>query len=202
VNQLCRDRAIYHISDEAYEYFHFDGTHFSPGSIEGADRYTITLFSLSKSYGMAGWRVGYMVIPTELELAVKKIQDTNLICPPIMSQLAGVAALQAGREWVFEQNRNLLSVRELVLSQLAALGERVRVPKPEGAFYALIETDTTQTDMEIVQRLIRDYGVATMPGSTFGVTDRTALRVAFGSLQSDTVAEGMGRLVRGLVEIL
>ena len=64
VNALCRDRGIFHIHDEAYEYFTYgDVQHFSPGSLPDAAGHTISLFSLSKAYGMASWRVGYMVIP-------------------------------------------------------------------------------------------------------------------------------------------
>src|SRR5690606_2535019 len=63
INRLCRERGVYHISDEAYEYFVYDGaSHFSPGSIEGSEEYTISLFSLSKAYGFASWRIGYMVV--------------------------------------------------------------------------------------------------------------------------------------------
>jgi len=64
VNEICLEHGICHIHDEAYEYFTYNGaTHFSPGSIPGSEQYTISLFSFSKSYGMAGWRIGYMVIP-------------------------------------------------------------------------------------------------------------------------------------------
>ncbi|HEY2894503.1 MAG TPA: aminotransferase class I/II-fold pyridoxal phosphate-dependent enzyme, partial [Pirellulales bacterium] len=67
VNQLCRDRGIYHISDEAYEYFVYGSQHhFSPGSLPGAAEHTISLYSLSKAYGMASWRIGYLVIPPAL----------------------------------------------------------------------------------------------------------------------------------------
>jgi aspartate/methionine/tyrosine aminotransferase len=97
INRLARQRGLYHISDEAYEYFTYNGArHFSPGSIYGAAAHTISIFSLSKSYGFASWRIGYMVIPEHLFLAVQKIQDTNLICPPVISQYAAVGALGAG----------------------------------------------------------------------------------------------------------
>ena len=64
-------------------------------SIEGAAAHTISLFSLSKSYGFASWRIGYMVIPLSLWDAVNKIQDTILICPPAVSQQAALAAIAA-----------------------------------------------------------------------------------------------------------
>jgi aspartate/methionine/tyrosine aminotransferase len=89
LNALCRDRGAFHIHDEAYEYFTYgDARHFSPGSIEGAGAHTISLFSFSKGYGMASWRVGYMVIPALLWDAVNKIQDTLLVCPTAIAQHA------------------------------------------------------------------------------------------------------------------
>ena len=77
-----------------------------------------------------------------------------------------------------------------------------RVPRPDGAFYALMQLDTSLADIEIVERLIREFGVAVMPGSTFGTTTTCSLRVAYGALDRDTVATGMGRLVHGLQTIL
>ena len=203
VNQLCREKQIYHISDEAYEYFIYgDRSHFSPGSIADSGEHTISLFSLSKAYGMAGWRTAYMVIPTHLETAVKKIQDTNLVCPPVLNQIAAAAALGAGKTWVDEQTAGFKDVRDLVLDELRKLGDRCEVPQPDGAFYVLAKMQTDKSDMELVEALIREFGIAVMPGSTFGVTDGCSLRVAYGALASDTVAEGMGRLVRGLDQLL
>ncbi|MGE5361422.1 MAG: aminotransferase class I/II-fold pyridoxal phosphate-dependent enzyme, partial [Bacteroidales bacterium] len=97
VNQMCARRGIYHVHDEAYEYFLYDGArHFSPGSIPGAAPHTISLFTFSKSYAMAAWRVGYMVIPAHLEEAVYKIQDTVIISAARASQQVALAALQTG----------------------------------------------------------------------------------------------------------
>ena len=98
VNALCRDRGMYHIADEVYEYFTYgDARHVSPGSFAGAEGHTISLYSLSKAYGFAGWRVGYMVYPEHLESAMLKSQDTILICPPVISQEAACAAIEVGR---------------------------------------------------------------------------------------------------------
>ncbi len=73
VNQLCSEHGIYHINDEAYEYFVYDpARHFSPGSLPAAAGHTISLYSLSKAYGFASWRIGYMVIPEALTVAVRK----------------------------------------------------------------------------------------------------------------------------------
>ena len=203
VNKLCQARGIYHISDEAYEYFHYgSAAHFSPGSRTGAQQYTISLYTLSKAYGMAGWRMGYMVIPEHLEMAVKKIQDTNLVCPPILNQIAAATALDQGRDWCLERIAHFRDVRDMVLTELQTLGGRCRVPRPDGAFYALAQIDTQQTDMDLVERLIRDFGVAVLPGNTFGVQHGCWLRLAYGALEKDTVAQGVGRFVKGLRALL
>lgn len=199
VNALCRARGLCHISDEPYEYFTYGGArHFSPGSIPGAAAHTISLFSLSKAYGFASWRIGYMVIPEALLVAVKKIQDTNLICPPVISQYAAVGALRAGRDWCREKRRDLAEVRGMALGELEALRSICDVPAADGAFYVLLRVHTGGTDLELVERLVREHGVAVLPGSAFGRTEGCYLRVAYGALEKATVAEGVGRLVRGL----
>ena len=86
LNALCAARGVFHVSDETYEYFTYGrAAHFSPGGIPGAAAHTISLFSLSKAFGMAGWRVGYLVVPQALSDAVGKIQDTLLICATVVA---------------------------------------------------------------------------------------------------------------------
>ncbi len=119
VNQICRDRGIYHISDEAYEYFTYNGVkHVSPGAFPHSSEHTISLYSLSKAFGFASWRIGYMVIPEHLLSAVMKIQDTILICAPVISQYAALGALQVGAEYCKEKIGAIASVRQLVLDAL------------------------------------------------------------------------------------
>ena len=116
VNQMCAARGIFHIADEAYEYFTYEGArHFSPGSLPGAGAHTISLYSLSKAYGFAGWRVGYAVVPVAINEALYKVQDTVLICPPIVCQAAATAALAIGRAWCAPQLERLAAVRHEVL---------------------------------------------------------------------------------------
>lgn len=203
VNEICARHGLYHISDEAYEYFTYDGArHFSPGSIEGCAGHTISLFSLSKAYGFASWRIGYMVVPVHLFESIEKIQDTLLICPPVISQYAAVGALRAGREYCLSKLVSIAAVRERVLEELEAIKDLCTVPAAAGAFYVLLRVDTTRGAMELVEQLIREYGVAVIPGTTFGLNEGCYLRVAYGALTEETVAEGVRRLVRGLRGIL
>ena len=203
VNQICRDRAIYHISDEAYEYFTYNNVkHFSPGSIYANTDYTISLYTLSKAYGFASWRIGYMVIPEHLLVSVKKVQDTILICPPVISQYAALGALQTGVAYCQEKISAIASVRQLLLDKLSGIQDICTVPPADGAFYFLLKIHANLHAMELVERLIREHGVAVIPGTTFGMEDGCYLRVAYGALQQDTAAEGIERLVRGLKTIL
>lgn len=203
VTEMCRERGIYHIHDEAYEYFVYDGArHFSPGSIPGAAPHTISLFSLSKAYGFASWRIGAMVIPEGLLDSVRKIQDTILICAPVISQFAAIGALRAGAAYCREKLHGISHVRGTVLRELSTLGERCTIPKADGAFYFLLRVHTSFAAIQIVERLIREHGVAVIPGNAFGLDQGCYLRVAYGALRAETAAEGVGRLVTGLKKIL
>jgi len=203
VNALCEQRGIYHISDEAYEYFTYDGVeHFSPGSIEGSAAHTISLFSLSKAYGFAGWRIGWMVIPANLFEPVRKIQDTTLICPPVVSQWAAAGAMQVGKGYCLDKLRVTSDIRRLLLGRLGEIGDLVTVPPASGAFYLLLRVHTDMDPMDLAHRLIQDHGVAVIPGVTFGIENQCLLRVAYGALDEETAREGIDRLIDGLRHIL
>ena len=203
INSLCRERGIYHIHDEVYEYFIWgDAKHFSPASMPQAAEHTITIFSLSKAYGFASWRVGYMVIPADLFEAMRKIQDTMLVCPPVISQFAGVGAMTAGRAYCREQMRSIEEVRGLVQEALAKIGHIATVPEAWGAFYFFARVHCRLEPMVLVERLIREHGVAVLPGTTFGMSEGCYLRIAYGALQKETVAEGIGRFVKGIKSIV
>jgi aspartate/methionine/tyrosine aminotransferase len=199
INDLCRDAGLYHISDEAYEYFTYHDTkHHSPASDDAARDHTISLFSLSKSYGFASWRIGYMVIPEHLEPAVCKIQDTVLICPPVVSQHAATAAMKVGSAYPRRFIEEMSHVRADIQQRLAGIEHLISVPPADGAFYFFLHVNSRYDDMEIVGRLIQDYKIAVLPGSTFGMPPGQCLRIAYGALDRSTVNEGVDRLVSGL----
>ena len=201
VNDLCRDRGIYHISDEAYEYFTYGVRHTSPGAFNHSQAHTISLFSLSKAYGFASWRIGYMVAPQHLLMSIQKIQDTNLICPPVISQYAALGALQEGIDYCQQHLREIAKVRAVVLEKLQSLGDICTIASSEGAFYFFLKVNTNLDDLELVKQLIEQYRVAVIPGSTFGIEDGCYLRIAYGSLQLSTASIAIDRLINGLSNI-
>ena len=98
--------------------------------------------------------------------------------------------------------RNLTTVRRMCIERLRELGDRCSVPNTQGAFYLLARLETQMTALDLVERLVPEYRVAAIPGEAFGLDEGCYLRIAFGALRRDTVAQGMDRLVEGLGEIL
>ncbi len=203
VNSLCREHGIYHISDEPYEYFTYeDAQHFSAGSIPGSEPYTISLYSLSKAYGFASWRIGYMVIPAHLFEAMCKIQDTILICPPVISQFAAAGALAEGKKYCISQSETICQAREIFLEELYSIRDICEVPPTQGAFYFLLRLQTDRKDTELMRELVEEHNVAVLPGSTFGIEKDCYLRVAYGASDTSQAREGIRRLVKGLRKII
>ena len=201
IHTLCAERGIYHVSDEAYEYFTYDGVrHFSPGSLGG--EHTISLYSLSKAYGMASWRVGFLVAPEHLHRDLMKIQDTVVVSGPAVSQFVGLRAMREGRGYCAAHLPSLATVRKEVLGRLAAVPDLLEVPPASGAFYLFAKVRAEVSAIALSERLVREHRVAVIPGETFGVARGCWLRIAFGSLQEETVVEGIDRLITGLRSIL
>ncbi len=203
INELCRARGIFHIHDEAYEYFCYDNAdHYSPASSESASEHTISLYSTSKSFGMANWRIGWMLIPPRLFKPVRKIQDTNLICPPVISQYAAMECLKLGRGFCEPKIQEIAKVRGHFKSLLATVPELTH-SRLQGAFYGLIQIpDFGLSDMDIVRYLIEQHRVAVIPGEAFGIEGIRSLRVSYGALQPSTAVEGINRFINGLNQLI
>lgn len=208
INTLCAHHGLFHIHDEAYEQFvHGSEPHVSPGSLAGSSSHTISLHSLSKAYGMAGWRLGYAAVPRQLMAALAKVQDTVLICPPLLNQRAALAALAAGPAWCAPRIAALAERRSLLLATIDA-ARREGLPcrllaEPDGAFYALLSIDAGDrppTDSDtVMRRLVLEHRVATLSGVSFGLGRHgAAIRLSYGMLAGSELEDALGRLVNGL----
>lgn len=203
VNGLCQGAGLFHISDEAYEYFTWAAVpHFSPASIEGAERHTISLYSLSKSFGMAAWRVGYMVVPESLYGSILKIQDTNLICPPRASQRLALKALERGREYPGRHRGVIGDAREVLMQHLSSVKGGVELPTADGAFYLFLRVNTKRSSLNLAQALVEKHGVAVIPGEAFGPSEECYIRISYGSLTPELARIGGQRLLDGLTSLV
>ena len=202
INALCAQHGLYHFSDEAYEYFTYEGVkHFSPASMPGALEHTLSFYSMSKNYGMASWRVGYVVYPAKLFDAMNKVQDTNLICAPMPSQLVAIEALKLGRAWVAPKIEALSEVRQTVYRELETLGDWVQFPKTQGAFYVLMKLPGLAAGVDPISfnlAMTQKFKVASIPGFAFGFNQTHQAnyqRLSYGALDAASVEEAVKRFV-------
>jgi aspartate/methionine/tyrosine aminotransferase len=215
INRLCARRGLFHISDEAYAAFvHGPVPHVSPGRLPGSGAHTVTLHSLSKAYGMAGWRLGYASVPRQLMSGLAQVQDTVLICPPRLLQPAAAAALAAGPAWSAPRIASLAPRRALLHDALAAAvadGLPVAMAAaPDGAFYGLLACSTSLDEQVLVERLILEHGVAVLPGGAFGLAagggaglgrGQVLLRLSYGMLDGPDLERALQRLFGGLAAL-
>ena len=146
--------------------------------------------------------VDALSLPSLSRTSIRPPDVSKSICPTIASQVGAVAALQVGRAYCRPRVKELASIRDIVVSELSALAPVASVPAADGAFYALLRVNTTLDPILVGERLVREHKVAVIPGTAFGMSDGCYFRVAYGALQKATVAEGIGRLVRGLRALL
>ncbi len=201
INLLCKEHNIYHISDEAYEYFVYnDAKHFSPASIPDSENYTISLYSMSKCYGMAGWRIGFVLIPEVISSAYCKIQDTDLICPTLISQHLAVKALEVGASYTVEHLKKLGDRRKLFCQAFDKLRDKVDYVLPNGSIYFLLKIDSTLSSFDFVKNMIEKYRISAIPGVAFGVTSGCYIRVSYSALPDEMLEDAVKRLSAAIAE--
>eukprot|EP00199_Chlamydomonas_sp_CCMP681_P002316 CAMPEP_0119111636 /NCGR_PEP_ID=MMETSP1180-20130426/36531_1 /TAXON_ID=3052 ORGANISM="Chlamydomonas cf sp, Strain CCMP681" /NCGR_SAMPLE_ID=MMETSP1180 /ASSEMBLY_ACC=CAM_ASM_000741 /LENGTH=423 /DNA_ID=CAMNT_0007098707 /DNA_START=46 /DNA_END=1317 /DNA_ORIENTATION=- len=201
--ELCEKAGSWLVLDCTYEDFLYDGAqhHYSTSPN------VIHIFSMSKSHGMMGWRVGYLAWKDAdgtnwLGRQIAKVQDTIPICPNQLSQHVALASLQHGGEYVAEHIHALAGNRTVLLDALSPLGTPGNgIARSEGAiyFWARLPSDCMD-DQAVVAWLIREHGVAVIPGSACGSPGH--IRVAFGNVKGDVLVEAAARLKTGLTQLV
>jgi aspartate aminotransferase len=199
IGEFVIRRDLLLISDEIYETIVYDGhRHVSPAALSSELRArTVLVNSLSKTYAMTGWRVGYCAAPAPLISAMFLVLQQSSRGPATFVQDAAAAALSGSQDCVGEMRREYAARRSQVLTALAGL-PRTGVLAPEGGFFAMVDARATGIPSnEIRRRLLHDHGVAVVHGSAYGPGGEGTLRVSFAS-GGETLAEGLERLREGL----
>ncbi len=189
---LCIERGIKVISDEAYEDLVYEKRHVSLGSMEGAPETVVSLFSLSKSYAMTGWRAGYVVADVETILRVNRFLETAVTCFPPFIQAASAYALNNCERYTARFREELKERRELLEEGLSGI-PALESQKVEGAFYGFPKLKVSLGSREVAKRLLDERNVAVLPGVIFGPSGEGHLRISFGS-PPETISEGTRRL--------
>ncbi len=188
---LCRERGIRIISDEIYHGLSFGEPAHS--MLEYAPD-AVIVNSFSKYYSMAGWRLGWIVVPPQLIETARARMGNLFLTPPVLAQRAGLAAFDCTDELeghVASYRRN----RQLLLDALPALG-LARIAPPDGAFYIYADiSHLTNDSLGFCQRLLRETGVATAPGIDFDPVDgHRFIRFSF-AVSTDRVEDAIARMV-------
>ncbi len=193
--KTVRDIAVEHdlivLSDEIYEKIIYDATHRSVAAMDGMFERTVTVNGFSKAYSMTGWRLGYLAAPSDLIDPIIRLRQYTSTCASSISQYAGVHALEG------DLHEPLVDAftkrREVLLDRIDAV-PGMSCPKPQGAFYAMPTIPDGATDAEsFVWSLLRDKGVATVPGTVFGSAGEGRIRLAY-SISTERIKEAFDRI--------
>ncbi|MEP7064483.1 MAG: pyridoxal phosphate-dependent aminotransferase [Gemmatimonadota bacterium] len=188
--QLAESNDLIVIIDEIYRPFDY-GTSPVPSilTLPGMRERCILVDGFSKAYAMTGWRLGYGLLPTPLAPRFALLALNDHACVPAFVQRAGIAALEGTQEPLRAMIAEFTARRQLVSERLAAI-PGVRIAAPAGAFYAFPDVSAiTQaagiTAAQLASRLLKEYGVALLPGTAFGAAGEGYLRLSFATGRAD-----------------
>jgi aspartate aminotransferase/aminotransferase len=189
--ELARRHDLWLVSDEVYDQLIFEGEHISPSRFDEDGR-VISVFSLSKTYAMTGWRLGYVVAPREVREQVEKLQEPFVSCAPSIAQKAAEAALSGPQECVESMRLAYKQRRDAVVALLHSQG--VQTYTPQGAFYIMVDVSAAGLPSRtLALDLLRTQRIAVAPGSAFGNVARDYVRISLAASEADLL-EGLTRL--------
>lgn len=182
------------ISDEVYAELTYDSKHVSIASLPGMQDRTIVLSGFSKAFAMTGWRIGYACGHRDLLAAMLKIHQYTAMCAPVLGQIAALESLRHGLESVNEMREAYRKRRELVVTGFRSIGIPCHVP--EGAFYAFPSIAHTGLNSgTFACQLLKESGVATVPGHVFGSGGEGHIRCSY-SVSTDKLTQALERMDR------
>jgi aminotransferase len=182
IAELCREHDVVVFTDDIYEHIVYAGEHIPMATLPGMAERTIAINSLSKTYSVTGWRVGWAIAPPHLTSGIRKVHDFLTVGAAAPLQAAGTVALRMPDAYYGDLARAYRERRDALLPALDRAGLRPFVP--DGAYYVMTDIGavTDEDDVTFARRLTADPGVATVPGSSFysrPELGRTKIRFAF-----------------------
>jgi aspartate/methionine/tyrosine aminotransferase len=201
---LAVEHRFYLISDEAYRDFAWEEPHLSPLAMTGEN--VIGVFSFSKSYGMAGWRLGFLNASEAFIAQAVKAADTLHICPPLPAQILAEEVLAAEPGYPQRFRPDMKESRDRLIAALQPLGERGLTGelRSAGGFYLFVRFTPNHpwSGWELARQLIEEHGMAALPGEPFGMEEEPYLRLSYGNIRSAEMKTFAPRLAAALGELL
>jgi aspartate/methionine/tyrosine aminotransferase len=179
IRDLCVEFDVLAITDEIYEHILYDGTrHISLASLDGMRERTVTINGMSKTYSVTGWRVGWAVAPEKITSAIRKVHDFLTVGAPAPLQEAGAMALGLPAEYYAKLAEGYRGRRDQLVPALERAGFQCFLPR--GAYYVMTDIAAFgfPDDLEFTKYLVREVGVAAVPGSSFYHNPRDGARQA------------------------
>lgn len=191
---FCAERDIYIISDDAYEDLTYDNaSHCAVGCLEKRPDKVISIFSLSKSYAMTGWRAGYVVASERVVYHINKFLENTLTCFPPFIQKASEYALDNGDTIIEAQRKEYVRKRKLLLEKIGKI-PGLEPNEIQGAFYAFPKLKHSKlSSAEFSKRLLEKENIAVLPGIAFGAAGEGRVRISF-SGNSDELESGLEKI--------
>jgi aspartate aminotransferase len=186
----------YVVADEVYLGLCYDRDPRGVAALTGHPEHVLTVNSCSKRYAMTGWRVGWLAGTPDIVDQATKIRESTTSCAPSVSQHAAVAALTGPQAPADEMYDAFRERRDYVVDRVADV-DGATCPRPEGAFYALLDLELPGSSLAVAKRLCRAYGVVLAPGEGFGDAASGHLRLSFAA-GLDTLETGFDRIEAAL----
>jgi len=203
IYELTSKRGIFLMTDECYCHFVYDGEPFSIAAVPGAKETVVVAGSLSKTYAMTGWRIGFALAPAPIIGAMMKLQSHSTSNPTSIAQKAAVEAMRGPQESVPEMLAEYRRRRDFVVTRLREI-PGVSITTPKGAFYAYPNISVAYTNggvknsLEFSSELLAQAHVAVVPGEAFGTTDHVRISYATSIQELERGLDRIHRFIDGL----
>jgi len=199
--RLTSKRGIYLLTDECYSKFLYDSQPFSIASLPGAKETVLVAGSLSKTYAMTGWRMGFALVPQPIVAAMTKLQSHSTSNPTSISQKAAVEALRGPQDSVGIMLAEYRKRRDFVVRRLHEI-PGVQCAEPRGAFYAYPNLGVAlgkggiHNTLQLCERLLAEAHVAVVPGEAFGTSQH--VRISYAT-STQELERGLDRIHKFIV---
>jgi aspartate aminotransferase len=200
--RLTSERGIYLLTDECYCKFLYDSEPYSIASMPGAKETVLVAGTVSKTYAMTGWRIGYALVPAPIVTAMNKLQSHSTSNPTSIAQKAAVEALRGPQDSVGVMLAEYRKRRDFVVARLRAI-PGVKCAEPRGAFYAypnlgvVIGKSGIQNTLQLSERLLAEAHVAVVPGEAFGTEQHVRISYATSMVELE---RGLDRIHQFIVQ--
>jgi aspartate aminotransferase len=203
IYELISKRGIYLMTDECYCHFLYDDQPFSIAAVPGAKETVVVAGSLSKTYAMTGWRIGFALAPAPIISAMTKLQSHSTSNPTSIAQKAAVEAMNGPQDSVPEMLAEYRRRRDFVVGRLREI-PGVSIVMPKGAFYAYpnisvaYKNGKVKNSLDFAEQLLAKAHVAVVPGEAFGTADH--IRISYATSMKE-LERGLDRLHKFIDEV-